>query len=177
MLLRLLLFWLFLKLFCVPQYCICLIHFLCCFVVVYGPYLRSGVTFDTGGVSIKPAANMALMRGDMGGAACVVSSLLGLAELNVRRSVVALVPLCENMVSGCAVKPGDVVTAMNGKTIEVRDDIYVHTADAAVLSRDGYLDIILCWYSCLHFVKLSWPSPCLCCDVCFMGAVPGGTHK
>ena len=90
------------------------------------PCLLSGVTFDTGGVSIKPATNMGLMRGDMGGGACVAATLLGLAELNVRRSVVALVPLCENMVSGCAVKPGDVVTAMNGKTIAVSDVTYVY---------------------------------------------------
>ncbi len=83
------------------------------------PSLMSGVTFDTGGISIKPSGGMGLMRGDMGGAACVVSALLALAELGHRGKVVALVPLCENMPSGNAVKPGDVVTAMNGKTIEV----------------------------------------------------------
>ena len=55
----------------------------------------------------------------MGGGAGVVSALLALAQLECQRSVVALVPLCENMPSGNAVKPGDVVTAMNGKTIEV----------------------------------------------------------
>ena len=81
------------------------------------------MTFDTGGYSIKPSAKMGLMRGDMGGGACVVSAMLGLAELNETRSVVGLVPLCENMVSGCAVKPGDVLTAMNGKTIEVRTSV------------------------------------------------------
>ena len=59
------------------------------------------------------------MRGDMGGAACVMSSMIALAQLECQKSVVALVPLCENMPSGCAVKPGDVVTAKNGKTIEV----------------------------------------------------------
>ena len=71
-------------------------------------------------MSIKPASGMGLMRGDMGGGACVVSALLGLASLNVERPVVGLVPLCENTVSGSAVKPGDVVTSMSGKTIEVR---------------------------------------------------------
>ena len=77
------------------------------------------MTFDTGGISIKPASGMSLMRGDMGGAACAVSSLIALAQLECQKRVVALVPLCENMPSGNAVKPGDVVTAMNGKTIEV----------------------------------------------------------
>lgn len=77
------------------------------------------MTFDTGGISIKPSSGMALMRGDMGGAAGVVSTVLALAQLECQKSVVALVPLCENMPSGNAVKPGDVVTAMNGKTIEV----------------------------------------------------------
>ena len=78
------------------------------------------MTFDTGGISIKPSSGMGMMRGDMGGAACVVSSMLALAKLGYPGKVVGLTPLCENMPSGNAVKPGDVVTAMNGKSIEVR---------------------------------------------------------
>ena len=78
-----------------------------------------GVTFDTGGISIKPAANMDLMKGDMGGAAVVCATMIAIASLELPVNVVALSPLCENMPSGCAYKPGDVVTAMNGKTIEV----------------------------------------------------------
>ena len=62
---------------------------------------------------------MGLMRADMGGAACVVATVMALAQLEYKRSVVGLVPLCENMPSGRAVKPGDVVVAKNGKTIEV----------------------------------------------------------
>ena len=62
---------------------------------------------------------MSAMKGDMGGAACVVATVMALAELGSPVSVVGLVPLCENMPSGNAVKPGDVVTAMNGKTIVV----------------------------------------------------------
>ena len=77
------------------------------------------MTFDSGGISIKPAANMSLMRGDMGGAACVVATVMAIARLGLPLSVVAMVPLCENMPSSSAVKPGDVVTAMSGKTIEV----------------------------------------------------------
>lgn len=84
------------------------------------------MTFDTGGISIKPSMGMGLMRGDMGGAACVVSSVLALAQLGYRGGVVGLVPLCENMPSGCAVKPGDVVFAKNGKSIEVRNVNFGH---------------------------------------------------
>lgn len=95
------------------------------------PFIHVGVTFDTGGISIKPSSGMGLMRGDMGGAACVVSSLLALAELEYGGSVVALVPLCENMPSGNAVKPGDVVVAKNGKSIEV--GAYATSPDVAII--------------------------------------------
>ena len=80
---------------------------------------RLGVTFDTGGISIKPAAKMGLMKGDMGGAAVVCATMMAIANLKLPINVVGLTPLCENMPSGNAYKPGDVVTAMNGKTIEV----------------------------------------------------------
>lgn len=79
--------------------------------------IGKGVTFDSGGISIKPSANMADMRADMGGGATVVGALHGLASLKAKVNVVVLVPLVENMPSGSATKPGDVVTAMNGKTI------------------------------------------------------------
>ncbi|KAF9580581.1 bleomycin hydrolase [Lunasporangiospora selenospora] len=78
-----------------------------------------GVTFDSGGISIKPSQNMALMKGDMGGAATVAGAMWGIAALNLPINVVAAIPLCENMPSGKATKPGDVVTSMAGKTIEV----------------------------------------------------------
>nr|ACJ05317.1 leucine aminopeptidase-like protein [Crassostrea gigas] len=78
-----------------------------------------GVTFDTGGISIKPSQGMDAMRGDMGGAACVAGSLLSVSKLQLPVHVKAFIPLCENMPSGSATKPGDVVTAMNGKTIQV----------------------------------------------------------
>ena len=82
-------------------------------------FIFLGVTFDTGGISIKPSAGMGTMKGDMGGAARVVAMVMAIAQLECPVSVVGLVPLCENMPSGNAVKPGDVVTAMNGKTISV----------------------------------------------------------
>ncbi|KAF9188074.1 bleomycin hydrolase [Haplosporangium sp. Z 767] len=78
-----------------------------------------GVTFDSGGISIKPSANMGMMKGDMGGAATVAAAMWGIAALNLPLNVVAGIPLCENMPSGKATKPGDVVTSMSGKTIEV----------------------------------------------------------
>ena len=82
-------------------------------------FIFIGVTFDTGGISIKPSAGMGTMKGDMGGAVCVVATVMAIAQLECPVSVVGLVPVCENMPSGNAVKPGDVVTAMNGKTISV----------------------------------------------------------
>ena len=78
-----------------------------------------GVTFDSGGISIKPAAAMDEMKFDMGGAASVLGAMCAVAMLRLPQSVVAVVPTCENMPGGNAVKPGDVITAMNGKSIEV----------------------------------------------------------
>lgn len=78
-----------------------------------------GVTFDTGGISIKPADDMARMRSDMAGSAAVLGAMLAVSEMNIPLHVVVLVPSVENMPDGKAFKPGDVLTAMNGKTIEV----------------------------------------------------------
>jgi len=78
-----------------------------------------GVTFDAGGISIKPSANMDAMRADMGGAAVTVSTIYALAMAKAPGNYVALTPLAENMPSGTANKPGDVVTARNGMTIQV----------------------------------------------------------
>lgn len=78
-----------------------------------------GVCFDSGGISLKPGANMDKMRMDMGGAANVVSATFALASLKAKVNVIALAPLVENLPSGSATKPGDVVFAMNGKSIQV----------------------------------------------------------
>ncbi len=78
-----------------------------------------GVCFDTGGISIKPAAGMADMKGDMAGAACVAGLIHALAARKARINAVGVVGLVENMPDGKATRPGDVVTAMSGKTIEV----------------------------------------------------------
>ncbi len=82
-------------------------------------FVGKGVTFDTGGISIKPAAGMEDMKGDMGGAACVVGLMHALAEREANVNVVGLIGCVENMPSSSAVRPGDIVTSMSGQTIEV----------------------------------------------------------
>ncbi len=77
-----------------------------------------GITFDTGGISIKPSAEMDEMKFDMCGAASVLGVFRALADLKPAVNVVGLIPACENMPDGGAVKPGDVVTSMSGQTIE-----------------------------------------------------------
>ncbi|MBE3559043.1 MAG: leucyl aminopeptidase [Ktedonobacteraceae bacterium] len=78
-----------------------------------------GITFDTGGISLKPAANMDEMKGDMGGAAAVLGAMRAIAALKPAINVTALIPTCENMPSGTAYHPGDILRIMNGKTIEI----------------------------------------------------------
>ena len=78
-----------------------------------------GITFDTGGISIKPAPEMDEMKFDMCGAASVLGTFRALAALQPALNVVGLIPACENMPDGRAVKPGDVVTSMSGQTIEI----------------------------------------------------------
>jgi leucyl aminopeptidase len=87
-----------------------------------GPMLAlvgKGITFDSGGISIKPAQNMEMMKSDMGGGAAVVGAMLAIAELEPKINVIGIVPTTENMPSGHAIKPGDVVTGSGGKTIEI----------------------------------------------------------
>ncbi|NBU89232.1 MAG: leucyl aminopeptidase [Betaproteobacteria bacterium] len=78
-----------------------------------------GITFDTGGISLKPAAEMDEMKFDMGGAASVLGTFRAIAQLKPKINLVGLIPACENMPSGRAVKPGDVVKSMSGQTIEI----------------------------------------------------------
>jgi leucyl aminopeptidase len=87
-----------------------------------GPMLAlvgKGITFDSGGISIKPAQNMEMMKSDMGGGAAVVGAMLAIAELKPKINVIGVIPTTENMPSGKAIKPGDVVTGSGGKTIEI----------------------------------------------------------
>ena len=82
-------------------------------------FIGKGVCFDTGGISIKPAAGMEAMKGDMSGAAAVISTTWAIGKLKPKINVTCLVPTAENMPSGSATRPGDILRAMNGKTIEV----------------------------------------------------------
>ncbi len=78
-----------------------------------------GITFDTGGISLKPAPEMDEMKFDMSGAASVLGVFRSLGELQPALNVIGLIPACENMPDGRAIKPGDVVTSMSGQTIEI----------------------------------------------------------
>jgi len=87
-----------------------------------GPHLGlvgKGITFDSGGISIKPAENMEAMKGDMAGAAAVLAATSAIAQLQLPVHVTAVVPATENLPSGAALKPGDILRAMSGKSIEV----------------------------------------------------------
>jgi leucyl aminopeptidase len=81
--------------------------------------LGKGITFDSGGISIKPAAGMESMKGDMSGAAATICTMWAIGRLKPKINVTGIVPTAENMPGGGAQRPGDVVRAMNGKTIEV----------------------------------------------------------
>ncbi|HEX6228711.1 MAG TPA: leucyl aminopeptidase [Solirubrobacterales bacterium] len=80
-----------------------------------------GVTFDTGGISLKPSASMHEMKMDMSGAAAVLEAVGAIADLGLALDLIAVVPATENMPSGTAIKPGDIITQHNGKTVEVNN--------------------------------------------------------
>lgn len=80
-----------------------------------------GITFDSGGISLKPAERMEDMKGDMSGGAAVIAAMQGIAQLKPRVNVTGIVAAAENMPSGTSFKPGDILQAMNGKTIEVNN--------------------------------------------------------
>ena len=102
-----------------------------------------GITFDTGGISLKPAPDMDEMKYDMGGAASVLGTFCALAELKPAINVVGLIPACENMPDGGAIKPGDVVTSMSGQTIEI-------------LNTDAEGRLVLC--DALHYAERFEPA-------------------
>ena len=99
-----------------------------------------GITFDTGGISIKPAAGMEAMKGDMSGAATVIAAIGAIARLKLPVNVMAVAPCTENMPSGSATKPGDVVYASDGTSIEVINtdaEGRLVLADAVVFAREN----------------------------------------
>ena len=100
--------------------------------------IGKGITFDTGGISLKPAAGMESMKGDMAGGASVLGAMQIISQLKPRINVTGMVAATENMPGGSAQRPGDVVTAMNGKTIEVINtdaEGRLVLADALTLAR------------------------------------------
>ena len=101
--------------------------------------IGKGITFDTGGISLKPAANMEAMKGDMAGGASVIAAMQIIAQLKPPINVTGMVAATENMPGGSAQRPGDVVRAMNGKTIEVINtdaEGRLVLADALCLARE-----------------------------------------
>ena len=78
-----------------------------------------GLTYDSGGYSLKPTSGMDTMKSDMGGAAAVIGAISTIAKRNLRMNVIGVIAACENMISGRAYKPGDIIGSMSGKTIEV----------------------------------------------------------
>ncbi|MCX5749527.1 MAG: leucyl aminopeptidase [Candidatus Saganbacteria bacterium] len=81
--------------------------------------IGKGITFDSGGISLKPAKKMHEMKGDMAGAAAVLCSMEAASKLKIKKNILAVMPLTENMPGGIASKPGDVVKSLSGKTIEI----------------------------------------------------------
>jgi leucyl aminopeptidase len=102
-----------------------------------------GITFDTGGISLKPGAEMDEMKFDMCGAASVIGTFQAIAQMKLKVNVVGVIPACENMPSGTATRPGDVFTSMSGQTIEV-------------LNTDAEGRLVLC--DALTFVKRFKPT-------------------
>lgn len=84
-------------------------------------FVGKGITFDSGGLNIKPLPHMETMKEDMSGAAAVISAMDALGQLKPKVNVVAIAPICENLPSGKATKPGDIARFYNGKTAEIKD--------------------------------------------------------
>ena len=108
--------------------------------------IGKGLTFDSGGMDLKPPASMLNMKDDMSGAACVISVMGALAKLRPDIEVYGIVAACENMISGKAYKPGDILTAKNGKTIEVDNtdaEGRITLADALCFAEELRPDVII----------------------------------
>jgi leucyl aminopeptidase len=104
-------------------------------------FVGKGVCFDSGGISIKPAPGMEDMKGDMGGAAAVTGAMLALAKRNAKVNAMGIIGLTENMPSGTAQRPGDIVTTLSGQTVEV-----INTdAEGRLVLAD------IMWYAQEHF--------------------------
>ena len=82
-------------------------------------FVGKGLTYDSGGLSIKPTASMVTMKDDMGGASAVISAMGAIGKMNLKVNVTAVVAACENMISGLSYKPGDIIGSMGGKSIYI----------------------------------------------------------
>ncbi len=105
-----------------------------------------GITYDSGGLTIKPGSSMATMKYDMGGAAAVIAATFAIAELDLPVAVTTYAPMAENMPSGSAMRPGDVLTTYSGKTVEVTNtdaEGRLILADALGLAVDDQPDAII----------------------------------
>jgi leucyl aminopeptidase len=108
--------------------------------------IGKGITFDTGGISIKPAAEMWEMKGDMGGAAVIAGTILAAAEAGITINITGIIPAAENMLSGGAMRPGDIVTTYSGKSIEIDNtdaEGRIVLADALEYASEEKPDIII----------------------------------
>jgi leucyl aminopeptidase len=109
-------------------------------------FVGKGIVFDSGGLSIKPAAGMETMKTDMAGAAAVMGAVKAISELGLRVNVIGITPLTENLTGGSAQKPGDVMRAYNGKTIEVLNtdaEGRLVLADGLSLAAESEPDLIV----------------------------------
>lgn len=93
--------------------------------------IGKGVTFDSGGLSLKPSDSMIEMKSDMAGAAAVISAVCTASKMKIKKNIIGIIPACENMINGSSYKLGDIIKSMNGKTVEI------HNTDA-----EGRLTII-----------------------------------
>ena len=109
-------------------------------------FVGKGITYDSGGLTIKPGASMATMKYDMGGAAAVIAATFAIAALEIPVAVTTYAPMAENMVSGAAMRPGDVLTMYNGKTVEVTNtdaEGRLILADALAMAAEEQHDAIV----------------------------------
>ncbi len=109
-------------------------------------FVGKGVTYDSGGLTIKPGSSMATMKYDMGGAAAVLAATFAIAELGLPVAVTTYAPMAENMVSGAAMRPGDVLTMYDGQTVEVTNtdaEGRLILADALAMAAEGGHDAII----------------------------------
>ena len=109
-------------------------------------FVGKGITYDSGGLTIKPGSSMATMKYDMGGAAAVIAATFAIAALDIPVAVTTYAPMAENMVSGRAMRPGDVLTMYGGKTVEVTNtdaEGRLILADALAMAAEEEHDAIV----------------------------------